>query len=83
MLGTTLENVKYQGSRLSASASKGAPRSVWCQLTSEILPNPHSHYRETVSKDSSVEMPSLVAQSVKNLPAMQKTQVRSLDWKDH
>ena len=26
--------------------------------------------------------PSLVAQMVKNLPAMQETQVRSLDWED-
>ena len=27
-------------------------------------------------------MVSLVAQTVKNLPAMQDTQVRSLDWED-
>ena len=27
-------------------------------------------------------MPSLIAQSVKNLPAVQETQVRSLGWED-
>ena len=47
-----------------------------------MLANPHSHYWETVSRDSSVERPSLLAQSVKNLPAMQETQVQSLGWKD-
>ena len=30
----------------------------------------------------SVRGASLVAQSVKNLPAVQETQVRSLDWED-
>ena len=29
-----------------------------------------------------VMLPSLVAQTVKNLPAMQKTGVRSLGWED-
>ena len=82
MLGTTSGKGQVSGSRLSASASKGAPRSVWGQPTSEILPNPHSHYCEMVSKDSSVEMPSLIAHSVKNPPAVQETQVQALGWKD-
>ena len=82
MLGTTSGKGQVSGSRLSASASKGAPWSVWGQPTSEILPNPHSHYWEMVSKDSSVEMPSLVAHSVKNPPAVQETQVQALGWKD-
>ena len=31
---------------------------------------------------NTVKMASLVAQTVKNLPAMQETQAQSLDWKD-
>jgi len=31
---------------------------------------------------NTVKIASLVAQTVKNLPAMQETQAQSLDWKD-
>ena len=34
------------------------------------------------SRDSPLNGASLVAQSVKNLPAVQETQVRSLGWED-
>ena len=50
------------------------------------VPGPGHRVVTHITRHSSTELspkkPSLVAQMVKNLPAMQETQVRSLSWED-
>ena len=57
-------------------------RSRWGQVSSTLLPdNPLQAAREGLKWDSQTGA-SLMTQTVKNLPAMQETQVQSLDQED-
>ena len=42
----------------------------------------HTHTHAQIKQEQGRSGASLMAQMVKNLPAMQETQVPSLDWKD-
>ena len=69
---------------VSAFSSHGALPSVGCLHSNSLLFSGHGPrwIKSLIHYELILTWPSLVAQMVKNLPAVQETQVRFLRWKD-
>ena len=63
-------------------SSKVSVISLWYQRYNDIIPGPGRFAGERIGYPLQCSWASLVAQLVKNLPALQETQVRFLGWED-
>ena len=80
----------FPGENTSTPPRADAIETLWTQmscsssgLTFFYLPSAQSHRSHPLSASAlRVSRASLVVQMIKSLPAMQETQVRSLDWED-